>query len=218
MISLLRWSVPAGVLLLNVLFPDLICIPPFQRNRRNVHIFGRNKFHLDGRDNRDQRRHLERNLHRLEGRPAQGWCRQAGEAGLRQGLTCFPSCLNSQNLNVEHQYDMTDIHILSRLWDKLIVSRWWAQPGTMLIAQTQCLPMHVRGHLPDWNQNTCTNTQKYNTCICLMIVPQRVYIFNVNQVAKLMKAMGDKKVDVAVLGYFVWLDHRSDVCDHVSWS
>ena len=135
-----------------------------------------------------------------------------------RSFTCFPSCLNSQNLNVEQQYDMTDIHILSRLWDKLIVSRWWAQPGTMLIAQTQCLPMHVRGHLPDWNQNTCTNTQKYNTCICLMIVPQRVYIFNVNQVAKLMKAMGDKKVDVAVLGYFVWLDHRSDVCDHVSWS
>ena len=46
-----------------------------------------------------------------------------------RSFTCFPSSLNSQNLNAEHQYDMTDINILSRLWDKLIffqvVSSTW---------------------------------------------------------------------------------------------
>ena len=136
----------------------------------------------------------------------------------RSYLLSFMSQFSESNCRTEVWYNRHTYFVKAL---RLIVffSRWWVQPGTMLIAQTQCLPMHVRGHLPDWNQNTCTNTQKYNTCICLMIVPQRVYIFNVNQVAKLMKAMGDKKVDVAVFCFcFVWLDHRSDVCDHVSWS
>ena len=62
-----------------------------QRNGGKLHIFWRYKFHIDGRDNWDERRHLEHWLHRLEGRPAKGWCSKAREARLCQGL-------NSNNL------------------------------------------------------------------------------------------------------------------------
>ena len=78
----------------------------FQRNWGNLHIFWRYELHIDGRDDWDERRDLEHRVHRLEGRPTQGWCCQAGEARLCQGLVCFHyyllpffSCPNTNGRN-----------------------------------------------------------------------------------------------------------------------
>ena len=69
-----------------------------QDNRRNVQVLRRNQLHIDGRDDRDVGRDVEHRLHCLEGRAAQGRRRQAGEAGLCQGLVSSYPVNNMQSV------------------------------------------------------------------------------------------------------------------------
>ena len=93
--SMIAWWHVVDVIAVHILFS---CWPHSQsfsqHNRGNVHVLRRNQFHVDGGDDRDVGRDVEHRLHRLEGRAAQGRCRQAGEAGLCQGI------VSSHPLNV----------------------------------------------------------------------------------------------------------------------
>ena len=84
--SMIAWWHVVDVIAVHILFS---CWPHSQsfsqHNGGNIHVLWRNEFHIDRGDDRDVGRDVEHRLHRLEGRAAQGRCRQAGEAGLRQG-------------------------------------------------------------------------------------------------------------------------------------
>ena len=85
--SMIAWWHVVDVIAVHILFSLWPHSQSFsQHNRGNIHVLRRNQLHVDGGDDRDVGRDVEHRVHRLEGRPAQGWRCQAGEAGLRQGL------------------------------------------------------------------------------------------------------------------------------------